>query len=94
MSGPNSEKLSQLRAKTDRQIVRLFRMRLDDGLRYAAAAETECAEQAFEEAQKLWAVMRPEHKPLLRGRLDELREAVERIRLWREPRWLRAASML
>lgn len=92
-SGPNPEKLRQLRAKTDRQILKLFGSRLEDGLRSAAAAEAERADRALREAQKLWAVMREEQRLGFEGRLDELRAAVERLRNWHERRRLRAASM-
>lgn len=91
-NGPNQEKLSQLRSKTDRQILKIFGSRLEEGLRSAAEDEAERAERAFREAQKLWAVMRQEHKRALAGRLDELREAVE-LRRWREPLRRSAASM-
>lgn len=92
-SGPDLEKLSQLRAKTDRQILKLFGSRLEDGLRSAREAEAERADRALREAQKLWAVMREEQRLGFESRLDELRRAVERLRRWRQPQPLRAASV-
>ena len=44
-------KLAELRAKTDRQLVILIRIRLDDGLRSARA----CAEETCEEAQRAYS---------------------------------------
>src|SRR5262245_58069327 len=88
-----SEKLSELRAKTDRQLNSLVHTKLDLGLSFVVLAEVEestgerlyaaCslerAAQALAEAQNLLRVLNEEQRRALDPKLTELREAVYRL---------------
>src|SRR5712692_10805141 len=88
------ETLSQLRAKTDRQLLDLIHSKLDFGLRFAVLAEVEQsagnrafaeqsleqASQAIAEVQKLLPTLSAEQRRWLEPKLNELRESVERVR--------------
>ena len=100
---PELEKLSRLRAKTDRQLLGLIHSKLDFSLRFAVLAGVEysagnrgAAEQslghahgALTEVQTLLPTLSAEQRRWLEPKLDEVRESVERIR--QVPRTLRAS---
>jgi len=101
-TGPEAEKLSQLRAKTDRQLLGLIHSKLDFSLRFAVLAEVEhsagnrasaeqslgYANQAITEVQRLLPTLSAEQRHWLEPKLNEVREAVERIQI---PRACRAS---
>ncbi len=102
-TGPHLEKLSQLRAKTDRQLLGLIQSKLDFSLRFAVLAGVEQsagnrasaeqslghANQAISEVQRLLPTLSAEQRRWLEPKLNEVRESVERIR--QIPRTLRAS---
>ena len=91
---PQLEKLSQLRAKTDRQLLGLIHSKLDFSLRFAVLAGVEQsagnrlsaeqslghADQAIIEVQTLLPTLNAEQRRWLEPKLNEARESVERIR--------------
>jgi hypothetical protein len=101
------EKLSQLRAKTDRQLVDFIHSKLEAGLKFATLAETlsshghlvsakwslERADQAFRETQKLLPVIDEMRRRELDPQFNSLREVLDRVgRLPSSPRTLTASS--
>ena len=90
MRPPESEKLSQLRAKTDRQVLDFVHSKLDLALAFAAAAGVELsqgnrmtaqealgrADQAFNEAQKLLLILGDYQRRGLDRKLNEARDAL------------------
>ena len=90
MRPPESEKLSQLRAKTDRQILDFIHSKLDVALKFAVAAKIELsqgnrvdaqealgrAEQAFNEAQKLVLILGDQQRRALDRKLNEAKDAL------------------
>ena len=102
-TGPQLEKLSQLRAKTDRQLLGLIHSKLDFSLRFAVLAGVEhsagnrvAAEQslgharrAITEVQTLLPTLSAEQRRWLEPKLNEVRESVERTR--QVPRTFRAS---
>jgi hypothetical protein len=106
LNGTELEKLSQLRAKTDQQLLNFIRSKLDDGLSFAALAAVEGsagkrdsaeqllrrADEAATDVQKLLPILSEEQMRELDPKLNELREALERRGRVRElSRW-RTAS--
>jgi hypothetical protein len=89
---PELEKLSELRAKTDRQLAGFIHSKLDVGLSFAVLAEVEesagdrlyalrsleRAGQALAEVQKLLPALNEAQRRAFDSKLAELREAVER----------------
>ena len=85
-------KLSELRAKTDRQLHDLVDSKLDDGLSFAVLAEVEesagdrtyaersieGADQALAEVQRLFPALNEEQRRAFDPKLTELREALDR----------------
>jgi hypothetical protein len=107
VDGPELEKLSELRAKTDRQLLRLLHSRLEVGLNFVALVEqTDLdgnpdhaeqllmgAEQAVLEVKRLLPVLTQDQHRSVGGQLNELQEALEHIgRNYERPR-SNAASM-
>jgi hypothetical protein len=79
MSQP--EKLLQLRAKTDRQLLDFVYSKIELGLYFAAAeASLECGERALREAQELLSVMNESQRRELAPKVSELRDALQRLR--------------
>ena len=92
---PQSElaKLSELRAKTDRQLQSLVRSKLDVGLSFAAEAQSELsagrpahgqgslqrANQALAEAQRLFPALNEEHRLAFAPRINEFRQALNHL---------------
>jgi len=84
MDEPELEKLSELRAKTDRQLHGFVHSRLDVGLSFAALAEVEQsalerAGQALAEVQRLLPVLSEKQRRAFDPKLTELREALDRL---------------
>ena len=91
--GPEPVKLSELRAKTDHQLLKLIRSELEVGLNFAVLAEVEhstadpayadqslgLADQALAEVQKLLPALNEYQRRAVDPKLNELREAVERV---------------
>jgi hypothetical protein len=73
---PVSQKLLQLRAKTDRQILNLIHSKLEQ----AAGQCLEGAEQAFNEAQHLFPALPDEHRWKVAPKLIAIRETLEDLR--------------
>jgi hypothetical protein len=71
-----SEKLLQLRAKTDRQILNLIHSKLEQ----AAGQSLEHAEQAFHEAQQLFPALPEEHRWKVAPKLTAIRETLDGLR--------------
>jgi hypothetical protein len=98
------EKLLQLRAKTDRQLMDFIYSKLKAGLKFAALAETLCSDgnwasaersrelgdEALNEVQLLLPVMTERQRRDLEPKVQILREAVRGLRA---PRIRTAASM-
>jgi hypothetical protein len=90
--GPELEKLSELRAKTDRQILGLIHSKLDLGLNFMALAEQTDpdgnpdhaeqllgrAEQAVTEVKQLLPVLTEEQYGSVGTQLTKLQEALDR----------------
>ena len=101
MESLEPEKLLQLRAKTDRQLLDFIHSKLEVGLDFAALAERlhsngnqkyadrsiEWGEQALNEVQKLLPVMTETHRRVLR-------ETLERLGRLRQPPKTRTASSM
>ena len=100
------EKLLQLRAKTDRQLLDLLHSKLEAGLNFAALAETQyldgdraCAEQSLEcgnqvlsEVQSLLPVITEKQRRDLDPKLNRLRDAIKRLSWFRESTNTRAVA--
>ena len=105
--GPEPVKLSELRAKTDQQLLNLIHSTLDVGLNFAVLAEVEantgdrvCAEEsimradeALAEVQKLRPALREDQRRVVEPKVNELREAVDRLGRNRELPRTQTASM-
>jgi hypothetical protein len=90
---PERGKLSQLRAKTNRQLQDLVHSKLDLGLSFAALAEVEesagdwahaersldSAKQALNEVERLLPVLSEHQRRSFSLKLNELRDALERL---------------
>jgi hypothetical protein len=90
---PETEKLSQLRSKTDRQILDFIHSKLDLSLDLAAQAEAELAEgdrasaqellgraeRSYSEAQKLLLALSDPQRRGLDRKVNEVVEALERV---------------
>ena len=93
LDGPEPVKLSELRAKTDRQLQDLVRCKLDAGLSFAALVEVEesaddrahgerfleRADQALAEAQRLLPALNENQRRVVDPKVTELREALDRL---------------
>ncbi|HTM49199.1 MAG TPA: hypothetical protein VL285_10975 [Bryobacteraceae bacterium] len=100
--GPEPAKLSELRAKTDQQLANLIQSTLDVGLRLAALTQTEAsssadAEQSLErtgqalaEVLSLLPALHQEQRRIVTPKLNELRQAMERLR--RASSWVTRAA--
>ena len=104
---PQPVKLSELRDKTDQQLLNLIHSKLDVGLSFAVLAEVEepagdrayaeqslgLADQALVEVQRLLPALNEEHRRELDPKVNELREAVDRLGRNRELPRTQTASM-
>ena len=93
MEPPETEKLSRLRSKTDRQILDFIHSKLDLTSSLAALAEAELsqgdaaaaqeslgrADRAFSEAQNLLLVLHEHQRRSLERKLNEVSAALERV---------------
>jgi hypothetical protein len=101
------EKLSQLRAKTDQQLLDFIHSKLEVGLNFAVLAETiysdgnwasarrsiERGNQALNDVQLLLTVLNEKQRRGLDPKLNKLREALERLSWLRDsPKTQTAAS--
>ena len=91
--GPELEKLSEIRAKTDRQLEGLLHAKLDIGLNSVALAEgersaddrrlgelaLEQADQSLAEVQRLLPVLNEEQRRAFDPKFTELRNALDRL---------------
>ena len=90
--GPEPVKLSELRAKTDRQLQDLVRCKLDAALSFAALVKVESsddrahaerflerADQALAEVQRLLQVLNEQQRRVVDPKVTELREALDRL---------------
>jgi hypothetical protein len=103
-----TEKLSQLRAKTDRQLLELLHSKLEAGLNFAALAETqyldgdrssaerslECGNRVLHEVQSLLPVLTEKQRRDLDPKLDRLRYAIKRLSWFRESARTHAAASI
>src|SRR5262245_44205086 len=103
---PAPVKLSELRAKTDRQLQDLVRCKLDVGLEFAVLAEVEAssgdrgyaerslerADQALAEVETLLPALNERHRRGLHPKLTELRSALDRLGQRRSLGMSRSAS--
>ena len=90
MRPPEPEKLRQLRAKTDRQILEFIHSKLDAALEFSTCARMNLAqgnrmaaqeslgraEQVFNEAQKLLLILGDQQRRALDRKLNEAKEAL------------------
>jgi hypothetical protein len=103
---PQPEKLSELRAKTDRQLLDFVHSKLEIGLNLAAAAEAEyldsnhaaarkleSAKSILTELQNLLPLVREEQRDGLCSKFNELLEALERLSRQRESPRTQTASV-
>jgi hypothetical protein len=102
------EKLLQLRAKTDRQLLDFIHSKVEVGLHFAALAERlhsngnresaarsiERGEKVLNEVQKLLPVMTEKHRRGLDPKLNLLRETLVRLGEIRRPPKTRTASSM
>jgi len=93
-----AEKLAQLRAKTDQQLLNFIQSRLDSGVSFAILAEVAAsalgrADAALVEAQKLVPALNGNHRRVVDSKLNELREAVDRLGRLRGHSRTQTASM-
>ena len=93
LGGPELEKLSELRAKTDRQILSLLRSRLELGLSFVSLVEQTSsdgspnhaeqllrgAEEAVIEVKQLLPVLSEDQHRIVGPQLNKLREALDRL---------------
>ena len=105
--GPEPVKLSELRAKTDQQLLNLIDSTLDVGLNFAVLAEVEAntgdrayseqslglADQALVEVQRLLPALNEEHRRELDPKVNELRAVLECLGRHREVSRTQTASM-
>jgi hypothetical protein len=107
VDGPELEKLSGLRARTDRQILGLIHSKLDFGLNFVALVEEPYsdgnsdraglslwrAEQTVIEVKQLLPVLTDDQYQSVGPKLNELQEALDRLDRNRERPRSNAASM-
>ena len=107
LGGTEPEKLSELRAKTDRQLLRLLHSRLQLGLNFVALAGEMSsdentdhseqllwrAEQAVIEVKRLLPVLTQDQHRSVGPQLNELQEALEHFGRGRERPISATASM-
>jgi hypothetical protein len=75
---PESEKLLELRAKTDRQLLNYIHSKLEAGLHSAALSRDRTfAEQTVAEVQHLLAVLADDQKKNLNSMLSKLRAELD-----------------
>ena len=94
-------KLSELRAKTDQQLLNLIRSKMELGLNFVALVEEthsggnqdhaeqllRRAEQAVDEVKQLLPVLSEDQHRSVGPKLNELQEALDRLgRVWERPR--------
>jgi hypothetical protein len=106
VDGPEPAKLLELRAKTDRQILRLLDSRLELGLNFVALVEQTYsdgipdqaelllsrAEQAVIEVKRLLPVLTRDQQVTFGPKLNKLQEALEHLgRNYERPRSARAS---
>jgi hypothetical protein len=72
------EKLLQLRAKTDRQLLDFIHSKLEAGLSFAAMADRASAQRLLNEVQLLLPVLNEKQRRDLDPKLNKLRETLER----------------
>src|ERR1700736_6751274 len=88
----NSEKLLQLRAKTDRQLLDFIDSKVEAGLHFAALVDLDRADCALREAQELLPAMNEKQRRELDPKINRLRDALARLRRRESPRVLAACS--
>jgi hypothetical protein len=88
----NSEKLTQLRAKTDRQLLDFIDSKLEAGLHFAALVDLDRADCALREAQELLPAINERQRRELDPKINRLRDALGRLRRRESPRVLAACS--
>ena len=88
----NSDKLLELRAKTDRQLLDFVHDKLEAGLRFAALFDLDRADCALREAQELFPAIHETQRQELAAKVNELRDALARLRHRESPRVLAACS--
>ena len=106
VDGPELEKLLELRAKTDRQLLGLIHSKLQIGLNFVALAGEMSsdentdraeqllwrAEQAVTEVKRLLPVLTEDQYQSVGPKLNELREALEQLgRTFERPRSVTAS---
>jgi hypothetical protein len=79
MQSLEAEKLSRLRAKTDRQLLDFLHSKLEAGLTFAEGS-LEQGSWALNEVQKLLPVLNDNQRHELDPKLKQLREALDRLR--------------
>lgn len=85
------EKLTQLRAKTDRQLLEFVHSKLEAGLNFASLVDLDRANCALREAQELLPAINEKQRRDLVPKINKLRDALAGLRLRVSPR-ARAAS--
>jgi hypothetical protein len=88
----NSEKLLQLRAKTDRQLLDFVHFKLEAGLNFAALIDLHGADCALREAQALLPAINEKQRRELYPKINKLRDALARLRHRESPRVRAACS--
>ena len=88
----NSEKLLQLRAKTDRQLLDFIDSKVEAGLHFAALVDLDRADCVLREAQELLPAINEKQRRELDPKINRLRDALARLRRRESPRVLAACS--
>ncbi len=88
----NSDKLLELRSKTDRQLLDFVHYKLDAGLNFAALDDLDRAGCALREAQELLPAIDEKQRGELYPKINELRNAIACLRRRESPRVLAACS--
>jgi hypothetical protein len=88
----NTEKLLQLRAKTDRQLLDLVHSKLDAGLHFAASVDLDRADYALREAEELLPAINEKQSRELYPKVNRLRDELNRLRHRESPRAQAACS--
>jgi len=88
----NSDKLLQLRAKTDRQLLDFVHCKLEAGLNFAALTDLDRAGCALREAQELLPAINEKQRRELCPKINKLRDALARLRHRESPRVQAACS--
>ena len=86
----NSEKLLQLRAKTDRQLLDFVYSKVQAGLHFAALFDLDRADCALREAEELLPAINEKQRRELDPKVSKLRDALARLRVCESPRVLAA----